>query len=183
VIINRPAGSTWGFLGVNGAPGLTTTEKVSLGYSLGDIAEHGPANYGVRGSASAFLFALFGGFCTFQLASLAVGGTWVRRMRTNLLTTTTGVSYLITDTEWPWSAAPPTFGPVVDTGIGPCINEFSFDVDANNVGLPGSPGIVFNPPEYTTDVDVFVPSGHYIIFQSQAIMTGNLSVEWTEFPE
>jgi hypothetical protein len=182
VIVNRPAGSTWEFLGVNGAPGLVTNEQVSLGYGLGDISEHGPPNYGVRGAASGFLFGLFGGFTTWQLQSIAVGGTFVRRMRTNLLTTSTGVSYQVRDTPWTFSAAPPTIGPTVNVGIGEAVNIFSFDMDNVSIGLPGAPGVVFIPPEYTLDIDVFLPPGHAIVFQSLGTMTGNLAVEWTEFP-
>lgn len=183
MIINRPAGSTWEFLGVNGAPGMVTNEQVSLGYGLGDISEHGAPNFGVRAAASGFLFALFGGFCTFQLQSVAVGGTYVRRMRTNLLTTSTGVNYQVRDTAWTFSAAPPTVGPTINTGIGDALNVFTFDVDNVSIGLSGAPGVVFVAPEYTVDIDVFLPTGHVIVFQSQAIMTGSVAVEWTEYPE
>ena len=150
---------------------MVTNEQISLGYGLGDISEHGPPNFGVRGWA------------TWQLQSIAVGGTLVRRMRTNLLTTTAGCSYAVLDTPWSFSAAPPTVGPTVDIGIGNAVNIFTFDMDSVSMGLPGAPGVVFIPPEYSQDIDVFLPPGHAIVFQPAAgSMTGNLAVEWTEYP-
>ena len=180
MIINRPAGSTWAFLGANDPGGLTTTGAVSLGYSLGDISEHGPANYGVRASATGFVFALFGGFCTFVLRSHAVGGTLIRWMRTNLLTTSIGVNYTIRPGAWTW-AAPPQVAGNVETGIGVAANSFEYAVSNTSIGVPPT-DMVFVPPEYTNTLEVFVPSGSSAIFQSQQLMTGHVTRDWVEFP-
>lgn len=184
MIINRPAASTWSFLGVNGSPGLETNSSVSLGYGLGDISEHAAPNIGVRGAASAFQFAVFGGFPTFQLSSLSPGGAMVQRIRTNLGNTSQTLLLLQSETPWPWSAAPPVSNPVVETGIGAPESTFESDVDGNLVGVVGTtPGIMFLPPGYNFDLEIFVPSGHHLIAQGPALGIGNVTFEWMEWPE
>lgn len=177
MILSRQVASLWRFLGINDAPGLTTTADVTLGFQLGDVSEHGPPNMGVRAAASGFAFG-FGTLPTWEFRSEAPGGALLRRMSVSSALVSQQISLKLTESALAFTGAV-TPSDTVDIGVGSASSTLNSGVFA--AAYP-APFYQVNG-QANTPLDLWVPPGSLLYVQAPINQLGFVNLEWTEFPE
>lgn len=177
-IVNRRFSTLWEKLGVNNPPPITTSGLLPIGYSLGSLEEFAASTLGARGGVSANLVPLFGGFGTVELAAATAGG---------LVLTVVGGSSAFVDQQLAIKALTSPFGfsgatvanDVVATGTEFVTSTVRSGVNATAVTAP----LISVNMDRTTELQIFVPAGNYLVLQTPNAVIGTLTAFFTEYFE